>query len=253
MLVLLGSLLFYSTAFGDKLRPLYIKSENGENTVSRTWKKSKGSWKYIYSNWEICTQSSSNQFDILDTPYYPVLDRNIKKMTVAIETTFPKSCKGEMKCKLWLNIFIEEKTNPLSYRYLKSMEIIAEKKYFRQSYRRHIIHVSLFKIKVGSVLKFRIQRYNGSCASISNFHLYYHQCETFSKKHLIVNKLYYEPDTVTGEVSIKGQCIDNAVQDERYDGLLQKCYANGTYDFHGICICNKGYFLNGASCQSKKY
>ena len=109
MPVFLGSLLFYSTVFGGNLRPLYIKSENGESTVSRTWKKSKGSWKCIYGNWEIYTQSSSNQFDILHTPYYPVVDRNIKKITVAVETTFPKSCKRKMKCQPWLNIFIEEK------------------------------------------------------------------------------------------------------------------------------------------------
>ena len=97
------------------------------------------------------------QFDILHTPYYPVVDRNIKKITVAVKTTFPKSCKREMKCQPWLNIFVEEKTNPLSYRYLKSIEIVAERKYFRQSYRRHIIHVSSFKMKVGSALKFQIQ------------------------------------------------------------------------------------------------
>jgi len=222
----------------------YILSANNKNTVSKYWKTCANSWKYIYGNYEICSDKASKPC-ILQTDYYPIKDR-IYRIFIDIKTTYPKLCKTETYCDTFLDIhyYFGKVTDSPSFKLLETINAKSEKRYPRVLSSK----LSLDLEDQYSGLYIAISHRNGTCASITNLKLTFHKCSIFSTKNLAIFSSKNAPSSRNKEI-INGKCVQNAEEINGNEDILQTCYSNGSYVFKGRCICNKGYERKENTCS----
>ena len=84
------------------------------------------------------------------------------------------------------------------------------------------------------------------CGTLKRIRFYYYQCP--SRTRALVNfKATLAPSKNSSFILLKGNCADNAIQNNNSSSLSMKCYYNGSYEVFGSCSCKAGFsnFNNG--------
>ena len=78
------------------------------------------------------------------------------------------------------------------------------------------------------------------CGTLKRIRSYYYQCP--SRTRALVNfKATLAPSKNSSFILLKGNCADNAIQNNNSSSLSMKCYYNGSYEVFGSCSCKAGF------------
>ena len=77
------------------------------------------------------------------------------------------------------------------------------------------------------------------CGYLQQIRFYYYQCPS-STRALVNFKATLAPSKNSSPILLKGNCADNAVQNNS-SSLSMKCYYNGSYEVFGSCSCKAGF------------
>ena len=78
------------------------------------------------------------------------------------------------------------------------------------------------------------------CGNFKLIRFYYYQCPS-STRALVNFKATLAPSKNSSSILLKGNCADNAVQNNKTSSLSMKCYYNGSYEVFGSCSCKAGF------------
>ena len=78
------------------------------------------------------------------------------------------------------------------------------------------------------------------CGTLKQFRLYYYQCPSTTRA-LVNFKATLAPSKNSNSILLKGNCTDNAVQNNEGSSLCMRCYYNRSYEVFGSCLCNAGF------------
>ena len=93
------------------------------------------------------------------------------------------------------------------------------------------------------------------CGALERIKFYYYQCPS-STRALVNFKATPAPSKNSSSILLKGNCADNAVQNNNSSSLYMKCYYNGSYEVFGSCLCKAGFSnldngKNNKNCKRK--
>ena len=78
------------------------------------------------------------------------------------------------------------------------------------------------------------------CGILKQIRFYYYQCPS-STRALVNFKATLAPSKNSNSILLKGNCADNAVQNNKSSSLSMRCYYNGSYEVFGSCSCKAGF------------
>ena len=78
------------------------------------------------------------------------------------------------------------------------------------------------------------------CGTLKGIRFYYYQCPS-STRALVNFKATLSPSKNSSSILLKGNCADNAVQNNKSSSLSMRCYYNRSYEVFGSCLCKAGF------------
>ena len=103
------------------------------------------------------------------------------------------------------------------------------------------------KFQTKNYLSFSVEfHYLQFCGTINYISMYYYTCQK-SRHHSIEYPKQSAPSSLEEKLKINGTCSANSTK--LNDNLYAECYANGSLEEHGKCVCLHGYTLNRGRCE----